>query len=560
MADSIGTDKATRRHVLHLPMYVRLLLVKDWLTVPEIMGLRVTCSILLQDQVNAFVMKKFQSHGFDKHTFSTKVSARWAANSGIDFRHFSYQPKCVRPNMTPFMDACIDNEIKIVQTLLKSKSISTETLHASYASYGNHATTLSLAVHCITPYSTALHAVCLKGYTQLVEDLLNEPEALVLVLWNALDINNDTALALAIREGHVDVVQTMLLYATSQLDKLALAQEKDVHNELYSIPTTALMRAVEENHLQIVQVLLRYKYAHFDIDVNLEDDDGNIALHLAIEENNLEIVEELLSHASIDVNRVSHVSMQSPLMWAIRNDSADILHCLLEREELDFLVDGEHPLYYAAKHGFVESVRALLECSRVNDINAENAFGFTSLGTALNNGHEEAALALISDTRTDVTSSQKNLKGLTPFEYALRDSSLVSVVHALVKRSCIDVNRFSHNESKTEMTEYSTPLRTAIRYANVEAVRILLATPNIDINFRQASNGDAPLHLAAQICVAGASGKKGMRIGDTKNKNDVIYMMLLSDQRIDRLPANHGSEFPLIPSHLEEQQEEGDVR
>jgi hypothetical protein len=51
-----------------------------------------------------------------------------------------------------------------------------------------------------------------------------------------------------------------------------------------------------------------------------------------------------------------------------------------------------------------------------------------------------------------------------------------------------------------------------------------------------------------------------MRIGDTKNKNDVIYMMLLSDQRIDRLPANHGSEFPLIPSHLEEQQEEGDVR
>jgi len=559
MADSKSADKATRRHVLHLPMYVRLLLVKDWLTVPEIMDLRITCSILLQDQVNAFVMKKFQSHGFDKHTFSTKVSARWAANSGIDFRHFSYQPKCVRPNMTPFMDACMDNEIKIVQTLLKSKSISTETLHASY---GSHATTLSLAVHCITSHSTALHAVCLKGYTQLVEDLLNEPEALV--LWNAQDINNDTALDLAIREGHLDVVQTMLLYATRQLDKLALAQEEDVPNELYSIPTTALMQAVEGNHLQIVQVLLRYKYAHFDIDVNLEDDDGNIALHLAIEENNLEIVEELLSHASIDVNRVSRVSLQSPLMWAIRNDSADILHCLLEREELDFLVDGENPLYYAAKHGFVESVRALLDCSRVNDLNAENEFGFTSLGTALNNGHEEAALALISDTRTDVTSNQKNLKGLTPFEYALRDSSLVSVVHALVKRSCIDVNRFSHNESEGEIPEYPTPLRTAIRYANVEAVRILLATPNIDINLRQASNGDAPLHLAAQICVAGAAGKKGMRIGDAKNKNDVIYMMLLSDQRIDRLPANHGSEFPLIPGHLEEQQEEqqeeGDVR
>jgi hypothetical protein len=178
MSDGNSADTPRRQHVLHLPMHVRLLLVKDWLTVPEIMNFRVTCRIILQDQVNAFMMKKFQSHGLDKHIFSTKVSARWAANSGIDFRHFNYQPKCVRSNMTPFMDACMDNEVKIVQVLLSSKSISTETLQAS-------------------------------------------------------------------------------------------------------------------------------------IDVNLEDDDGNIALHVAIQENNLEIVEELISYASIDVNNVPlHLAAQ----------------------------------------------------------------------------------------------------------------------------------------------------------------------------------------------------------------------------------------------------------
>jgi len=441
----------------------------------------------------------------------------------------------MRLHMTPLMDACMDGEVQIVQTLFKSKSVSAEVLNKQVG-----IPYMRLAMHYITAGSTVLHAACLKGYVELVKAILNEPNSRS--LWCAQDVDGCTPLWNAIKEGHLTVVQAMLLHAT---DKIDLQGEESKIEHLYNIPWNGLILAVQENHLEMAQELLRYKYGYLDIDVNREDDAGNTALLVAIQENNVDMVKELLHHAQIDVNIRSSLTSQTPLLCALENNSADVLQLLLSREELELSIDGQHPLYYSAMHGFAESVQALLDCRRIENVNIETAFGFTALGTALNNGHEAVALALIADTRVDVTSNQKNLNSQTPLEYAVSDVTLLDVVRALVARTDVNVNEFSHNESGRSAASHSSPLHTAIRCANVEAIVILLATPGIDINLRDPSNGNHALHLAALM----RGGKVG---GGGGNKSDVIYRLLMSDQRIDKRPVNHAHEVPEGPTRVME--------
>lgn len=86
------------------------------------------------------------------------------------------------------------------------------------------------------------------------------------------------------------------------------------------------------------------------IDVNAEDNDGNIPLMTAVDDNSIEIVEALLQAGKIDINAKDNYG-NTPLSLAIRDGYKDIIDALkakgadvyyaIDKSELYSMTDKE---------------------------------------------------------------------------------------------------------------------------------------------------------------------------------------------------------------------------
>uniref|UniRef100_A0A7R9WR58 Uncharacterized protein n=1 Tax=Craspedostauros australis TaxID=1486917 RepID=A0A7R9WR58_9STRA len=139
---------------------------------------------------------------------------------------------------------------------------------------------------------------------------------------------------------------------------------------------------------------------------NVQNNEGNTALHCACIEGHLEIVTYMLSTFALDVS--------------IQN------------------MNGMAPLHHASKAGHAEIARLLLNLqSNRDDVNLQNRDGQTSLHLACQQDHFDIVATLMNQEAIDC--NVRDDDGNVPIWYACRKSAL-DIVNLLVSSGKVDVN------------------------------------------------------------------------------------------------------------------------
>ena len=190
---------------------------------------------------------------------------------------------------------------------------------------------------------------------------------------------------------------------------------------------TALLVAAKNGHEEVVQLLL----AHPNIDVNVlwqplghteiqnyndrrvsPEPEGSTPLSAASREGHDEVVEELIGHDKIDVNAGrTDAKGFSALYFASKNGSTRIIRLLLDYPSIEVNGGGrpnglgKNPLYEAAENNRTRVVEVLLKDPRT-DVNSgvySSEEGDTALGIAAYRGYTEVVKLLLRCPKTKST-------------------------------------------------------------------------------------------------------------------------------------------------------------
>ena len=230
---------------------------------------------------------------------------------------------------------------------------------------------------------TALMLASKKGHLDIVKTLVNAGAALNLQS-NERGYGGNTALMYACRHGHLEVVKT-LINVGADID----SQGKGWDHEGY----TALIYAVYSGHQRIVKVLI-----DAGADINIQNGSGQIALICASLMGYLEIVKVLID-AGADIN-IQNGSGQTALIRASRKGHLEIVKTLIQaganlnlQGQAEWTFEkGWTALIHASRVGHLEVVKSLVDAGA--DLHLKTVGGWTALKHALDQKHKEVVKVL----------------------------------------------------------------------------------------------------------------------------------------------------------------------
>ena len=315
------------------------------------------------------------------------------------------------------------------------------------------------------PRGTLLHYVALCGLPTVVKSLLVEHSQEIDTL--GFD-ENSTALHLACRRGHVEVVCVLL---DSGADAEALDKRKSTplheasrgHAELVRVLLdrgvntkpkndayqTPVVVALMGGHVQVAKVFIE-----FGVDIGIDGMDEWTPLHRALFEGNIEVTRGLLE-------RGADLTGQDLLQVAFLGGHAGVIQVFIEHGvDLTIkLTNGATVLHTTSTGGHVEMVRTLLEHGL--DPTTQDNNGLTSLHMASWAGHVDVALLLL-ERGANVTAQDND--GWTPLHCA-SGRGQAEVVRLLLEHGA---NATAQNNNG------STPLYYASAAGHAEVARLLL--------------------------------------------------------------------------------------
>ncbi|MBA2650523.1 MAG: ankyrin repeat domain-containing protein [Legionella sp.] len=402
--------------------------------------------------------------------------------------------------------------------------------------------------------STPLMYAALRGFDDVVKLLIS-----IGVDINQIKFNKLSALLIAIQQGHLAVVQELLksenidvnlapggispLYRASEsgrVDFVNLLISKGANPNQLNKGISALNIAVFKGHLDVVRELLKCE----NIDVNQESNGASPLFYaanfgrrdlvnlliskgaslnqltnkldspllIAVQKGHLDVVQELLNNENIDVNQApggisllcrasekGHVGIvnlliskgvnpnqlnngYSALTIAVNRGHFNVVQELLKCEniEVNQESEGESPLFHAAKMGQRGIVNLLI--SKGANVNQMANKLYSPLLIAVQRGHLDVIKELLNSENIDVNQASANISPLFEAIAKGRDD----IVNLLISRG------FSPNQIR----QNCCPLLFAVHKGHLNVVQELLNSENIDVN--QSSNGQSPLHLAAE--------------------------------------------------------------
>lgn len=236
---------------------------------------------------------------------------------------------------------------------------------------------------------------------------------------NQKDMNEDTPLIIAAREGDISIVKTFLSIENYSIEINSL--NKDHEN--------ALLTAVKKNRADVVSLLIEKE----GMNLNQLNKNGFSALHITYQNKNFEISSLLIHSDGVDVNIKSRDDNSTPLHICsaknYENDSEKIVDELLKCEKSDINIENDEkmtPLHLAAKEGNRNAFIKLLNRkeSRISDVDMN---GLTILHSAARFKHFEICKMIISKNLENVKNgvddvidvNQKDGDGWTPLHYAV---------------------------------------------------------------------------------------------------------------------------------------------
>ena len=257
--------------------------------------------------------------------------------------------------------------------------------------------------------------------------------------------------------------------------KLLLTKNVDVNIQNEEGQTT-LMEASQNGHTQIVELLLKK-----NADVNIQNKKGVTALMLASQNGHAQVIKLLLKE-NADVN-IQIEDGRTGLVLASQNGHTQIVELLL-KENADVNIqkeDGQTALMLASQNGHTQIVELLLKENA--DVNIQKESGGTALMLASQNGHTQVVEVLLKEI-ADV--DIQNKKGVTALMLASQNGH-AQVIKLLLKENA-DVN--------IQIEDGRTALVLASQNGHTQIVELLLKE-NADVNI-QIEDGWTALMLASQ--------------------------------------------------------------
>jgi len=277
-------------------------------------------------------------------------------------------------------------------------------------------------------------------------------------------------------------------------------------------------KAVDAGDLEAIKSLL------VEIDINIQNGEGDTPLHTAVKNDYPEVTKFLIENGA-DLNFANIVG-QSPLHLSAGLGNLELTKILVEAgATLDIRdLSGQSPFHLAAWNQNFELVTYLIE--KGPDINAQDSNGKTSLHWAALLGNQEIADLLIEKkAKLDV----KDHSGKTPFYWSVLKNQL-TVANALIKAG----TKINIKDDKG-----MAPIHIATFKGYIGLVKLILDNKG-QINITEAS-GKTPLHMAVIE-------------GDLK----MVKLLMKSKAEINpvdnfnKTPLDYSSEFEAVLKFLKE--------
>ncbi|KAJ3439643.1 hypothetical protein M0812_15679 [Anaeramoeba flamelloides] len=296
--------------------------------------------------------------------------------------------------------ACSRGSLEIIETLLGLESNKTINNKQNFESYlkaikkGNFQVVRLFLQKGLSRYQktgkteeTALHIACKFGNKQVVEELIKHQYPV-----SPLDAHRNTPLMDACRKGKTGIAEFLLSQREDcKIDSLNKRNE------------TALILASKSGHHEIVKLLIQKGAT-----VNLKTKGNhNCALYEGVKNNHIKVVDELLKNgAYVD----SVVDGWTSLLIASQNGYLEIAEKLLQyKANLTYVEpqDGFDVFFLAAENGHLEVLEYLLQTSKNQNLfdsvaTKTNNCQETLLHVASNNGHLEIVKFLINNTQPNL--------------------------------------------------------------------------------------------------------------------------------------------------------------
>lgn len=320
---------------------------------------------------------------------------------------------------------------------------------------------------------------------------------------------------------------------------------------------TALMLAARLGHLEMVQILLK----HGDINVDLQDLNGMTALYIAAREGHNEII-QLLLNAEASIEITDFHAGRSPLRCAAERNHSDTVDLLLQYGADAAFEDraGGTAMLRAVNRGAKEALLKMMEYPI--DVQCTDEDGQSLLHGAARNGYHEIARLLIEgqlpETRPpEVKSLEPDIKdnyGLTPLHYASQQGQAAVASVLLEKGASASLEdhfgrtaykvawQYGHGNimhmledaghgqrSSDDLDEKHLPLWSMARRGLTKVIAETLKTRTQDLHVLEPYTDNSPLHCAIEA-----------------SEPDVLYMLLENKM----LPVNDPNHFGRTPLHL----------
>jgi uncharacterized protein len=343
---------------------------------------------------------------------------------------------------------------------------------------------------------------------------------------NARQNDGSTALLWAVYEGDADQVSALLKAGAD----VSLANE---------FGATPLSEAARTGNTKILALLLKA-----GANPRAVNQEGETALHEVARTGNIESA-KLLLKAGANIDARETWGQQTPLHWAASQNQPDMIRFLVSRgadpdaraavrdwqrrvtaegRPKDMNRGGFTPMLFAARDGYVESVKALLQGKA--DINQPDPDGTTPLLLTLINGHWDTAKLLIE---SGANVNDWDFWGQSPLYIAVDMNILpagyrvelpttdtangVEVIKMLLARGAnpnVQLklrppyrNAVQDRGADATLITGATPLMRAATGGDVEVVKLLLdAGAIVDL-----PNEDYTTPLMAAVSAAGTRGK-----------------------------------------------------
>lgn len=356
-----------------------------------------------------------------------------------------------------------------------------------------------------------LHIACEENNVSVVNRLLQSPQIEV----NIRDSTNSwTPLHLAAMQGNQEVIRRLLDVADVDVQAKAADGYLPVHyaathpmhatqswfpdaaeddtdeillrlcaqgavNDRTAQGRGPLHLAAQAGHIAALKVFL----AHPDLDIDMRDAQCDTALHLS-ESTDVAI---MLLEKGLDAN-VQNIDGNTALHCALQWRSVELMHLLMEHTKLDSDIQnkkGEHYMHMAAAKWDLETFQQFAATPPNRNLNMPDGNGETPLHIAARSENIDIVEFLLSIPSVAVNANDK--MGRTSLHLAC-EKGHIDIVKRLLGDPSIYINA-SDRESQT-------PLHLACGQGHLEVVWALLANAQADVEARN-EDGLTPLHIAS---------------------------------------------------------------